>query len=136
MLIGVLLAAALVPMITGFIWYNPKVLGTAWMEASGMTEEKIRAGNMPVVFGVSFVLAVILAMQMAGLSIHQNAVTSLFFGIEGFSEPGSGTEIQTVYDNFMAVMGEHHRSFKLGAIHGCIARLMFVLPVLGTNALF
>lgn len=104
------------------------------MAASGMTEEKIKAGNMPVIFGVSFVLSVILALQMAGLSIHQNAVASLFIGVEGFGVEGS--EVQTLYDNFFAIMGDHHRSYTHGLAHGLAAGLLFVLPVLGTNALF
>jgi hypothetical protein len=29
------LVTALVPMVMGFIWYNPKVLGIAWMRAAG-----------------------------------------------------------------------------------------------------
>ena len=27
-------------LIVGFIWYNPKVFGTIWMNETGMTEEK------------------------------------------------------------------------------------------------
>ena len=89
---------------------------------------------MPVIFGVSFILAFFLAVQMAGLSIHQNAIASLFLGAEGFGVDGS--EIQSLYDQLMSTMGDHHRSFKHGVIHGVAAGLIFVLPVLGTNALF
>ncbi|MFT4968832.1 MAG: hypothetical protein ACI9O4_000565 [Chitinophagales bacterium] len=32
--------AALIPMLLGFIWDHPKVLGTAWMTACGFTEER------------------------------------------------------------------------------------------------
>ena len=50
------LVAALVPMVLGFIWYNPKVMGTAWMKETGLTDEKMKGGNMAVIFGVSFLL--------------------------------------------------------------------------------
>lgn len=49
-----ILVAAFIPTVIGFIWYNPKVLGNAWMQAAGMTEEKMKGANMPVIFGVSF----------------------------------------------------------------------------------
>lgn len=39
-------AASLIPMVMGFIWYHPKVLGTVWMKASGLTEEKTKEGSM------------------------------------------------------------------------------------------
>ncbi len=50
----VILGAALIPMILGFVWYNPKVFGNAWMQAADMTEEKMQGANMPIIFGVSF----------------------------------------------------------------------------------
>ena len=40
-----IVVAAIVPLLIGAIWYNPSVLGTAWMKASGMTEEKMKTGN-------------------------------------------------------------------------------------------
>ena len=46
------LVAAIVPMIMGFIWYNPKTLGTAWMKAAEVTEEKMKGANMAVIFRV------------------------------------------------------------------------------------
>ena len=56
--------AVLIPMILGFIWYNPKVFGKAWMESIGMTEEKAKQANMAVVFGLSLVLSALLAFFM------------------------------------------------------------------------
>ena len=38
-------AASILPLVTGFIWYNPKVFGTAWMKESGMTMEKAQQMN-------------------------------------------------------------------------------------------
>ncbi|MGZ3933009.1 MAG: DUF1761 domain-containing protein, partial [Bacteroidia bacterium] len=73
------LVAALIPMVLGFIWYNPKVLGKAWMEASGMTEEKAKNANMALVFGLSFLFSFFLAFALQFLVIHQSGVTSLFY---------------------------------------------------------
>ena len=36
--------AALINMVLGGIWYAPKVFGTAWMEMTGITEEKQKTG--------------------------------------------------------------------------------------------
>ena len=41
-----IIAAAISALVVGFIWYNPKVFGNAWMQAAGMSEEKIKGGNM------------------------------------------------------------------------------------------
>lgn len=56
-----LVIGALIPMVTGFIWYHKAVFGKAWMASIGMTEEKARSANMGVTFGVSFVLSFLLA---------------------------------------------------------------------------
>ena len=53
--------AALAALVLGFIWYNPKVFGKAWMEDTGMTEEKAKEGNMPLTFGLTFILAGVVA---------------------------------------------------------------------------
>jgi hypothetical protein len=59
-----LILAALIPMVVGFIWYNPKVFGNAWMASIGMTEEKAKEANMALTFGLSFVMALLLAFFM------------------------------------------------------------------------
>ena len=57
------LVAALVPIIMGFIWYNPKTLGAAWMKAADMTEEKMKGANMAMVFGLAFVFSIYFYFQ-------------------------------------------------------------------------
>lgn len=62
--------AAFSALVVGFIWYNPKVFGNTWMQATGMTEEKAKQGNMPLIFGVSFVVAFLLTMPLAYMVNH------------------------------------------------------------------
>lgn len=73
-----LLVAGIIPMIVGFIYYHKKVVGSAWMSVTGMTEEKARQGNMIVIFGVSYLLSVMLASILSTIVIHQNGLASLF----------------------------------------------------------
>ena len=62
--------AAIVPMIVGFLWYNPKTFEPAWMDTIGMTKEKQAGGNMAVTFGVSLLMAFILAMPLSYFVNH------------------------------------------------------------------
>lgn len=121
-----IVVASIVPMVVGFVWYNPKVLGTAWMKASGMTEEKIKSGNMAVIFGVSLLLSFLLAFSVNGMVIHQVAAGQLVY-------PNMDAE---TYKAFINEFGDAHRNFRHGALHGAIAGIFVVLPILGTNALF
>ncbi|MCB0706152.1 MAG: DUF1761 domain-containing protein [Saprospiraceae bacterium] len=124
-----ILVAALIPTITGFIWYNPKVFGTAWQKASGVTDEQMKGANMGIIFGVSLVLSILLASMMYPITIHQSGLNSLFVGDES-------AEGQAQLAALMEQLGGKYRTFKHGAFHGALAGLFFALPILGTNALF
>jgi hypothetical protein len=126
--------AALIPTLTGFIWYNPNILGKPWMKASGVTEDMMKTGNMAVIFIVSILLSFLLAVEMSVITIHQNAVLSLFVSQPGWGEEGSATMLRVA--EIMEEIGPWNRSFGHGAFHGALAGIFFVLPVLGTNSLF
>jgi hypothetical protein len=130
----ILLLAALIPMVMGFIWYNPKVFGTAWMKAANITEDKMKGANMPVVFIVSYILSIFLAMAVQFMVIHQFSMYSILANEPGINDPNS--EIGMFLKDFMSKYGTNFRTFKHGALHGTISAIMVVLPVLGTNALF
>ncbi|APY08444.1 hypothetical protein BWZ20_09110 [Winogradskyella sp. J14-2] len=121
-----IVVSAVVPLLIGAIWYNPSVLGTAWMKASGMTEEKMKSGNIAVIFGVTLVLSFMLAFTVNGMVIHQVGATQLAY---------SNQDAES-FKAFMAEFGNMHRSYGHGALHGAIGAIFFVLPVLGINALF
>ncbi len=48
------------PMIVGSVYYHKKVVGTAWMDTIGMTEEKAQKANMAIIFGVSLTMSALL----------------------------------------------------------------------------
>jgi len=129
-----ILLAALVPMVIGFIWFNPKVFGNAWMKASGMTQEKAEGANMPLIMGLSLLFSFMLAMFLNAIFIHQNNVMSLFVMQPGFEDAGS--EIYKYVQNFKDSYGHLHRSFGHGMAHGGFFGIFVALPLIGTHALY
>jgi hypothetical protein len=128
--------AALVPMILGFIYYHPKVLGGVWMAETGLTEEKMKGGNMALVFSVSFVLSLMLSISVMTNVVHQLGVDGALYYAQ--KDPARMAKAEEVKAMFVGT-GEYAndgRSIKHGAIHGIIVALFFMLPILGTNALF
>lgn len=126
--IWIIPVAALIPMIMGFIWYNPKTLGTAWMKEAGITEETMKDANMGVIFGLSFVFACLMAFSMMGMTIHQMGLQSLVMG----ADQSTMDLAQQVYD----ATKSNYRTFGHGALHGFFAGITFAFVVLATNAMF
>lgn len=134
MAIVILLLAALIPLVLGFIWYNPNVFGKAWMNASGLTEEKMKGGNMVKIFGLTFLLSFMAAVAIMTIVIHQFHFNSILMNEPGMKDPNS--EISLMAKSFMEKYGHNFRTFKHGAFHGTIAGIFFALPLIGINALF
>lgn len=128
------LLSALIPMAIGFIWYNPKIgFGKAWMKASGMTMEMAKGANMAVVFGLSLLFAVLIAMSLMPVVIHQMGFNSMMLpGPHDTNAP----ELQATLAEIMEKYGTRYRTFKHGMLHGGLTAIFLVLPVIGTNALF
>ncbi len=123
--------AGIIPMIVGSIWYNPKVLGNAWMQAVGTPEEKLREGFNPLlVFGLAYVLSVFIAFVLSGFVIHQMG----FFGM--LQHHLNEVETQKFFSDTLQTYGNEFRNFSHGAIHGAIAGIGLALPMVTTNALF
>ncbi|HLT52835.1 MAG TPA: DUF1761 domain-containing protein [Flavobacteriaceae bacterium] len=123
-----ILVAAVSALVVGFVWYNPKVFGNAWMKAAGMTEDQIKGGNMAVIFGLALLFAFLLAFALQFLTIHQTGA----LGMVG----GDLANVKPSFTAFMEDYGDAYRTFKHGALHGTIAGIFIALPILGTNALF
>jgi len=130
----VLALAALIPLVMGFLWYNPKVMGNAWIKSTGLAEEELRKTNMAVIFIMTYIFSFLIAMALMPMVIHQFGVMSVFVGETGFNDPNS--EPFKEFSGLMAKYGTRFRTFKHGMLHGCIASIFFALPILGINALF
>lgn len=98
--------AVLTPTIVGFIYYNQAVMGRQWMASIGMTEEKAKEANMAVVFGVSFVMSVLISFFMLGFC------------------NGPGQDVPE-FD-----------TFRHGAAHGLIVSVFLLIPTMITNGLY
>jgi hypothetical protein len=123
-----ILAASVSALVVGFVWYNPKVFGNAWMKAAGMTDEQVKGGNMAKIFGLALLFAIMLTFSLQGITIHQMGAFSLVGGDVENALPS--------YQAFMDDYGDAFRTFKHGVFHGVLAGIFIVLPILGTNALF
>ncbi len=56
-----LVLATLVPMAMGMLWYSKALFGKAWMASIGMTDEKMKSANMPVMMVVSILMAFLMS---------------------------------------------------------------------------
>lgn len=124
-----MIVAAFVTLVVGFIWYHPKVFGTAWMHAAGLTEEELKKGNMIKIFGLTIILSFMMTGIVMALSVHQTGA----YGMIG------GTPTEDTLPSFQVFMddyGTKFRTFKHGALHGFIAGLFFALPMTAINGLF
>jgi hypothetical protein len=126
--------AALITLVVGAVWYNPSVMGNAWMKASGMTKEMAESGNMIKIFGLTFLFGLFISASLLPVVIHQANIQSLLGFQEGFGVEGG--EAQVMFDDIMEKYGDEHRHFGHGALHGGIVGIIFAWPLIGIIALF
>ena len=130
----VVLLTGLIPTLVGFVWYHPKVMGTVWMEASGVNPDDPQKMNMGVIFGVSILLSILLAGSMLPIVIHQMGLNSMVMNDPDLNVPTS--ELGQAFNMLMTKYANNFRTFKHGALHGFLTSLFLLLPVMATNALF
>lgn len=98
------------------------------MNESGVTEEKMKGGNMAITLLVSFIYAFFIAFVLRFLVIHQTGALGMVGGDASIAKPS--------YAAFMSDYGTAFRTFNHGALHGFMTGLFLILPVLGINALY
>ena len=129
----ILFVSAIIPMLVGAIWYGP-LFGNAWMKTNKFTEKDLEGGNMAIILGLSYLLSIMLSFGLSGLAIHQQGVMQLFAMDPNFENPS--TEVGGLFKAVMDKMGQVHRTFEHGTLHGAIASVLFALPLIAINALF
>ncbi|MNQ11021.1 hypothetical protein D3C85_238750 [compost metagenome] len=125
-----LFIAAIVTLVTGFIWYSPKVFGTIWMKENNLTQEELRKGKMLKIFGLTYIFSLMITMTLMSLTIHQSGAVGMVGG------PPLIDSAKPSFAAFMADYGMAYRTFKHGALHGFMSGLFFAFPLIGINGLF
>ncbi|WP_369014352.1 DUF1761 domain-containing protein [Flavobacterium anhuiense] len=125
-----LFIAAIVTLVTGFIWYSPKVFGTIWMKENNFTQEELRKGNMLKIFGLTYIFSLMITMTLMSLTIHQSGAVGMVGG------PPLIDSAKPSFAAFMADYGMAYRTFKHGVLHGFMSGLFFAFPLIGINGLF
>ncbi|SMD32761.1 Protein of unknown function [Reichenbachiella faecimaris] len=76
-----ILAAALSTFLIGGIWYSPIAFGKAWMKENSFSEDDLKKGNMSKIFGLSFILGLVAAINLAMfLGPDTDLSTGAFYG--------------------------------------------------------
>lgn len=125
---------ALLPLVIGSIWYNPKVFGNAWMKAADISEERASSGNMFKIFGLTYLFCILGTYILTISVVHQSAVFQLFMGEPSLSDPNSTFSV--FMNDFMTTYGDRHRTFGHGVIHGIELALLLGLTFIGVPSLF
>lgn len=109
-----IVCSSIIPMIMGFIYYNPSVMGTKWMSANGFVKENLTPPK-PVLY--------LLALLMSFL-------LSLFFW--AWVTGGGGVEQSQV----VAPDGHSYETFQHGLFHGFAFSLTVLTPIFITMKIF
>jgi hypothetical protein len=60
-----ILVAAAAAFLIGGVWYSPILFSRVWAKAAGLSEEELRNGNMAKIFGLSFLLTLVMSVNLA-----------------------------------------------------------------------
>jgi len=58
-------AAALSSFVIGGLWFSPLLFSKIWMKSAGLTEDQLKTGNKGKIFGVTAILSLIMAANLA-----------------------------------------------------------------------
>lgn len=131
------IVAALIPTIMGFIWYHEKLFGKAWAAGAGMTEEKMKSGNMGMIFGLALLFSLILSFSLNFHAVHDAQVAgAMYYATDGTMEPEPGSELAQWYEYFETNLAPANHVFSHGVAHGLLIGLLTLFPIIVTNGLF
>lgn len=61
------LAAAIAAFVVGAIWYSPVAFAKSWQSATGLSDEQLSGGNVPMLFGLAFLMMLLAAIGFSKL---------------------------------------------------------------------
>lgn len=116
-----IIVAALANFLVGGLWYSPLLFGKLWMKENNFTEEEVQKGNMPKIFGLTFVFSFVMAFNLA-MYLNDAGTTASWGAIAGFLA-GFGWVAMAIF-----VIGQFERkSTKYMLIHAGYVTISFIL---------
>jgi hypothetical protein len=61
------LVSALTTFVIGSVWYSPALFAKPWMKELGFTKEGMSNGSMVKIFGISFLLMLVISFNLAAI---------------------------------------------------------------------
>ena len=122
-----ILVAAFTPIFVGFVWYSDKVFGKIWMQESGLIKDDLSKRNRIKILALTFIFSFLISFFMQFIVIHQNGAISAAMDIKNVDS--------SILQNYLNAYGNTYRTFKHGALHGFLASIFFVIPIVGINSL-
>jgi len=123
--------AALIPLILGFIWYQPKVFGTALAKATGKSTNQIGNQGSLGKAAFTYLFGLFMAYVLLMCSVHQFGTALLFVLDPTFGQEGS--EFSAFLTDFNNKYGDRHRTFGHGLIHGMEVSILMSFAFLGIS---
>lgn len=118
--IWAVLAAGAASFVLGGLWYSPALFGKAWQREAGLSDERLKNGNMALIFGLAFVLSVVAAFVFA-MFLGPRPPLALGLGA------GSSAGLCWVASSFGINYLFERKSLKLFLINGGYHTLQFTL---------
>ena len=105
--------------VLGGLWYGP-VFGKAWMQETGITEEKAKESNMIRTFSLTFLASLVIAINLAFfLGAESSLQSGVFYGfLVGFAWVAMSMGTNDLFEQ---------RSFKLFAINAGYHVIAFII---------
>ena len=113
------LAAALSGLLVGGLWYGP-LFGRLWQREAGLSDAAMRRGNMPMIFGLPFVLNIVAAVPFA---IFIGPKPGLVRAVEAGAAVGFGLVATSFWISYLFA----RRSLLLGLIDGGYMTVRFMV---------
>jgi hypothetical protein len=117
------LVSALATFMIGTLWYSPVLFASAWMKELGLNKENMGKPNMLKTFGVSFLLMLIIAFNLAAFIGPES---DLQFGMTAGALAGIGWVATAIGINYLF----ERKSFRFWLINAGYMAVSFT--VMGT----
>ena len=115
------LAAAISTFVIGGLWYSPALFHRAWMSANGLTEADLARGGATKIFGIAFMLALLMAVNLA--AFLSGPTTTVAWG----TAAGALTGLGWVAPAIATIALFERRSGRYIAINGGYFAVAFVV---------